>query len=85
MLYISLALQCIFIIVFLSPIITNLIVPPLVVDILWILAIISGVCIGLYQVISKFKIKSDFKNKITISLSLFLLVFYIFGLGLDKM
>lgn len=80
MIYISLAVQCIFILIFLSPLVTNIIANPVLIDVLWILSIISGICIGIHQVFSRFKTKSDFKTKITICLSIFLLVLYIFGL-----
>lgn len=85
MVYISLGVQCIFILIFLSPEATNIIANPILIDILWILSIISGVCIGIHHVFSRFKTKLDFKTKITIDISIFLLVLYIFGLGLDKM
>lgn len=85
MVYISLVIQCIFILIFLLPIVTNTMANPVLIDVLWILSITSGVCIGMHQVFIKFKTKSDFKTKIKISISIFLLVLYIFGLGLDKM
>lgn len=85
MVYISLVVQCIFILIFLSPEFTNIVANPVLIDILWILSIISGICIGIYHVFSRFKTKLDFKTKIIICISIFLLVLYIFGLGLDKM
>ena len=85
MTYISLAIQCIFILVFLSPMVTNTIINPNVIDFFWILAILSGIWIGIYTLVNRFKTKFDFKSKLTIGLGLFLLVFYILGLGLDRM
>ena len=81
MIYTSLAIQCIFIAVFLSGAVDK--EYPLVIDVLWLLSIISGICIGIYKVFSKSKL--DFKTKLTIVFSMILLPLYILGLGLDKM
>ncbi|CEK34502.1 hypothetical protein UMC2_37131 [[Clostridium] sordellii] len=83
MIYTSLAIQCIFIAVFLSGVLAK--EYQLVIDVLWLLSIISGICIGIYKVFSKSKTKLDFKTKLTIVFSMILLPIYIFGLGLDKM
>lgn len=39
---------------------------PVLIGVLWILSIISGICIGIHQVVSRFKTKASFKTKITI-------------------
>ena len=82
---ISLISQGVFILVFLSPIVTNVDVSLFVIDILWIIAIILGILEYAYKYVKKLKSRFSFKSKLSLGISIFLLLFYIFGLGLDQM